>query len=97
MHSTAFTRLAQAADRNGWTIVAFCEIPPAPGTYPSAWVVAERDYCEPTDYLVSMGVLPDDGDDNHEAFFTWSTYDMTRENAQRLFADKVAEEIRKAA
>lgn len=100
MHSTEFTRLAQAADNNGWTIVAMCEIPASPGTYPSAWVIAERDYMPFTDWLVTMAVLPDNRERNEEpaeAFFTWSTYDMTRVQAQQLFEMKNAEEIRKAA
>lgn len=94
MHSTEFTRLAQAADMNGWTIVAMCDIPASPGTYPSAWTICERGEGYTADWLVTMGVLPDNGDD---AFFTWSTYDLNRVQAQQLFEMKNAEEIRKAA
>lgn len=94
MHSTQMTALAQAADNNGWTIVALCEIPASPGTYPSAWCVCERDYMRPQDYLVGMGVIPDESD--REAFFTWVTYDMTRDAAQALFNEKNTGEIRRA-
>jgi len=100
MHSTEMTRLAQAADNNGWTIVALCEIPPSPGTYPSAWCVCERETLRERSYVVTMGVLPDNRERNEEmpeAFFTWSTYDMSRVKAQQLFEVKNAEEIRKAA
>lgn len=95
MHSTEFTRLAQAADNNGWTIVAMCEIPPSPGSYPSAWVICDADVRAPREYLVTMGVMPE-ADEDRDAFFTWSTYDLTRDDAQRLFDQKNAEEIRKA-
>jgi len=95
MHSTQFTALAQAADMNGWTIVAMCDIPASQGTYPAAWVIIERDYRAPIDYAVTMGVVPDEAD--REAFFTSSTYDLTREKAQKLFEQKCANEIRKAA
>jgi hypothetical protein len=93
MHSTQMTALAQAADANGWTIVALCEIPASQGTYPSAWVIAERDYISPIDYVVSMGVLPTE---DREAHFTWSTYDLTRDRAQSLFNEKNTAEIRRA-
>lgn len=88
------TALAQAADMNGWTIVALCEIPASQGTYPSAIVIAERDYMAPIDYVVTMGVLPTE---DREAFFTGSDYDMTRIDAQLLFEKRVAEELRRAA
>jgi hypothetical protein len=103
MHSTQFTRLAQAADYNGWTILAMCEIPPSPGSYPSAWCVCERDLFagdaeRPTNYVVTMGVIREDNEDDREdAFFTWSTYDLNRVQAQQIFEQKNAEEIRKAA
>lgn len=96
MHSTQFTRLAQAADMNGWTIIAMCEIPASQGTYPAAWCIIERDHHAPIDYAVTMGVLPDE-DPVNDAFFTWSTYDLTRQQAQQMFERKGAEEIRKAA
>lgn len=94
MHSTEFTRLAQAADMNGWTIVAMADIPASQGTYPAAWCIIERDHHAPIDYAVTMGVLPDDA--GRVAFFTSSIYDLTREKAQQVFEQKVATELRRA-
>jgi hypothetical protein len=95
MHSTQFTRLAQAADEFGFTIVAIVEMAPAEGTYPAArCILHDPDRPAARAYATSMGVLPDEG----EAFFTSSHYDMSRSAALKLFADlDVAAEFRRAS
>lgn len=84
MHSTQFTRLARAADEFGYVIVAFVELAPAEGTYPAAYcLLHDPDRPAERAYATSMGVLPNDG----EAFFTSSSYDYSRSDGLKVFAD----------
>ena len=85
MHSTDYTRLAQAADQFGYIIVAFVELAPAEGTYPAAYcLLHDPDRPAHRAYATSMGVLPTEG---REAFFTSSSYDMSRSKGLKTFAD----------
>lgn len=95
MHSTQFTRLARAADEFGFTIVAFVELAPSEGTYPAARCLL-HDPDRPADraYAVSMGVLPTE--DDREAFFTGSTYDLDRANGLDEFRRDVCGEWMRA-
>lgn len=99
MNSTDYTRLAQAADEFGYTIVAFAEIPPSEGTYPGVRAVLHNpDRPDERAYATSMGVLPDGHDhtgDNGEsvpprAFFCASAYDLSRERAFERFTTEIA-------
>lgn len=96
MHSTQFTKLAQAADEFGYVIVAFVEIAPSEGTYPAVFAVL-HDPDRPADraYATSMGVVPTEED--RVAFFCSSHYDLSRSAALKRFADAdVASEYRRA-
>jgi hypothetical protein len=94
MHSTQFTRLAQAADEFGFTIVAFVELAPAEGTHPAAYcLLHDPDRPASRAYATSMGVLPDDG----EAFFCSSSYDMDRVDGLHSFQTDVLREFNSAA
>lgn len=91
MHSSQFTRLAQAADMNAWTISAMVELPADGSTYPAAICVIEREFAPFADmrYGVSMGVLPTDD----EAFFTNSTYDVTLGTALKMMTARAASKL----
>lgn len=94
MHSKQFTRLAQAADKFGFTIVAFVELAPSEGTYPAALTLLhDPDRPAHRAYATSMGVLPTDG----EAFFCSSHYDLSRSEGLKTFGEiDVASEFRRA-
>jgi hypothetical protein len=85
MHSSAFTLLARAADNFGYVIVGMLELAPSEGTYPAARCVLHNPDA-PADraFAVSLGVMPTE--DDRPAFFTGSTYDLSRSKGIALFA-----------
>lgn len=95
MHSTEFTALAQAADYTFFaSVVASVDLPYSMGSLPAAWVVLGRDeHCanaQSRAFSVHMAVFPAGDDERTEPTFMWGTYDLTRERAFEILAEKVA-------